>query len=118
MPPVKLGFLWNRAKNGTPLQEDFTRIHEAAPFRKKNKTHTYKLHAVRKGCTQSHKIRTQVQRTLTPAWTLYCRHVATYDVEHTLEYLRKPCMCCGNAFLATSREEFHSEYLAVKTSRC
>lgn len=50
---------------------------------KKNKAHTYKLHAVRKGCTQSHKILTHDHHTHTNSCYTQTRMTSTESYTHT-----------------------------------
>lgn len=53
------------AQNSEKTEHSYTKNSPAytrkRAVQKKNKAHTYKLYAVRKGCTLSHKIRTQAQ---------------------------------------------------------
>lgn len=93
-----------------------------APFRKKIKcTHINCMQLERDALrvikySHRHRIcRTQAWRasSWSPTHVWCCPHTPT----HVCDW-RKPCMCCKMLFLAaTSREEFHSEYLAVKTAR-
>lgn len=106
-------------KNGTHTCIPYTCTQTRDRLEKK--VHTYRLHAARKGCTQSHKIPSQTQfhphvNMLPSVWTWRRVEPYTWTLTHW-NHRRKLSMCWKNAFLATLREEFHSEYLAVKTAR-
>lgn len=96
--------------------------HGTAPFRKKIKcTHINCMQLERDALRvikYSHRCetcRTHAHRA--SSWSHTHPHLYTNTLTHVIDW-RKPCMCWRMLFLAaTSREEFHSEYLAVKTAR-
>lgn len=105
-------------KNRAPIHEQFTRIHKNRAVQKKNKMHTYKLHAARKGCTQSHKILT-LARDLThtrPRCLKLNSHTLSYVYvyTHTRSKLKKTFHVLEKCF---SLQQPHGKSSIANTSR-